>query len=1292
MKKLISQLILIPTLLALLMVTGCGQLDDFTLDDMNPFVKEKADTSPPLRRYELPEDSPTPLVVFIANEKSKIGTDYSANIRKTCDYTKIPFREISVTDFNANPKPLATTRVIVVPETKKLSNAAIDQLIEFAAAGGTVFMPYVEDDTRLAFLLGFKTDAEYNTDITSKGFKFKVPMVTNFAGKTYQEDMKHYGFSAANFGPNVKILATAVDNPAYPAIVENPIGKGRALVFNTAISLSKIDRGLMFAGILKGLEGVPYPIANTATIFLDDFPSPLYNIKAEPIKSEMDLTITDFVYKVWWPDMVDLAKKYRMSYAAMIAFDYKNKVEPPFIFDQWNENKIRTEKKVEPVSDWLVYNVKNTGHELAFHGYNHVSLQKGLWPNGQFVGMALKAVDKKWEINNFGAKPVTYVPPSNIIDGEGVNQLKAGMPSLKYMCSLYLGDLSDGGGREFDFDPYNENMFDYPRISSGFYMDDQTQYAHESMWLYTGIWTHFVHPDDVYQIPEGYNKASQGKDALRNSKNLGWRKTPGTNNSMLGEFDRYLKMVTTAYPQTRFLNGAQAGPIVNDWRAARFSHINRDGRYTVTRTDSGLSDTQYWLVFASQQNAGKVENSLRAESHLFSKTPLADGYIYSVYTNKPELTLRDLMYKDREALALTAKLVRKVTSQYKNFKAQVGQFHAGTGVWEDNSEKLRQKEMADLLKRMTSETQIDTAAWNQYTRFLSWDDRADEVWKLYEEHCLKNPSKENILYHKELAKLVYYPNELTREKWMSAQMMVTPNDKDLLNSYVADYYTPENQAKIREALVNLLKVDTSFESYLKYIEYLLVYDQQEALKELEDKKPVIEFQPFATDAVWLFANNGLYAKAYEWSALSGEIDFTSRMYWLQELKDWKLIESEYKKHIVQNPNDTKAKAMMAGIYQQTGRFRDAWVLTNSMTESPDKDLLRTELNKYVIWEKPEIQQDLLDNHADLFLPEVLRKLSRTIRKETSDFVAARSETETNRDDIRAFKNVLTYNHYDKKGNLHTFGGTYSTMYKILLLPTKDFADNHTHALGGLEYQFTNPKEKKFQYWFRGRAEYSDRKKLFYQFGSGISQSKDKEYRSATLRIFPAETGPAHSKSIYQMQLNLYYDFYAFSLFNISISLEGDYYTKAVTESMYTIDESIEGFATGRLIWDNGKPRRSKFLPFLEAGMSQASVGRAFVNPSSGYPYWMLDHRFNAGGGLGWKYGLPESDLTAELEIGVFYDDYSDDFQRYSGEVAWQIFDFTQITAAVQVFGQDKFFSNNVVLGVKHNLKKRNRKK
>src|SRR5690606_4185807 len=193
-----------------------------------------------------------------------------------------------------------------------------------------------------------------------------------------------------------------------------------------------------------------------------------------------------------------------------------------------------------------------------------------------------------------------------------------------------------------------------------------------------------------------------------------------------------------------------------------------------------------------------------------------------------------------------------------------------------------------------------------------------------------------------------------------------------------------------------------------------------------------------------------------------------------------------------------------------------------------------DLNKYVIYEKPEVQQDLLNNHGDLFLPEVSRNLTRTLRRENSDFIALRSDTETNREDIQSFKNVVSYNHYDEKGNLHSFAGTYSTMYRNPMA-TKDWVDNVTHAIGGFQYQFTNPREQKYQYWFRGRGEYSDRKKMFFHLGSGISRTKEGDYKSAELKVFPAETGPAHSKSIYQTQLNLYWDFYAFSKFNITLS-------------------------------------------------------------------------------------------------------------------------------------------------------------
>ena len=79
------------------------------------------------------------------------------------------------------------------------------------------------------------------------------------------------------------------------------------LLFNSIRSFDKPLRGLMFSIALVGLEGVPYPIANTTTIFLDDYPSPLYNTYKEPIRSSMNLTISEFVADVWWPDMKKLA-------------------------------------------------------------------------------------------------------------------------------------------------------------------------------------------------------------------------------------------------------------------------------------------------------------------------------------------------------------------------------------------------------------------------------------------------------------------------------------------------------------------------------------------------------------------------------------------------------------------------------------------------------------------------------------------------------------------------------------------------------------------------------------------------------------------------------------------------------------------------------------------------------------------------------------------------------------------------------------------------------------------------
>jgi hypothetical protein len=194
-----------------------------------------------------------------------------------------------------------------------------------------------------------------------------------------------------------------------------------------------------------------------------------------------------------------------------------------------------------------------------------------------------------------------------------------------------------------------------------------------------------------------------------------------------------------------------------------------------------------------------------------------------------------------------------------------------------------------------------------------------------------------------------------------------------------------------------------------------------------------------------------------------------------------------------------------------------------------------------------------------------------------------------------------------------------------------------------------------------------------------------------VKFFPTETGPAHSKMIYRAQMNIYQDYYWFNLINASLSLEGNAYTDSQTDEVVKIAKSYEGSVTGKIGWDDGNPRKSKFIPFIEGTFTQASIGKFYLDPAIGYPYWMIDDRRFGGGGLGWKYGLEDQNIQARLEAGYFFDSYTQHFERFTGEVAWQVFDYTLLTASFEIYAQEQYYSNAVQFGVKYNLKKRRKK-
>lgn len=954
--------------------SACGRIDSINNMDLKGIFKSDMDSKiNNFAPYEPKLDQP-PLIQFIVDEKDSLNVAYSNHVEKIADYTKLPFQKIELADWNANPIINKSTRVLCFLETKNIKTSTIDTILEFVAKGGTLFFAQAITDDRFGYLAGIKITGDLDTDINSKGIHFTSPFLPNLNGKSIKTTFAHFGLTQNNFSPSVNVLATASDNPKLPIIIENKIGKGKIIYFNSTIYLDKEDRGLLFSFILSGLEGIPYPIANTSTIFLDDFPAPLFDIKIQPIASEMNLNSADFEIKAWWPDLKILAHKYNISYTAMPCFDYEDNTNPPFDFSQWDSKKIRLNNKIESASSWLMKDCLRNGNELGFHGYNHVSLDTKEWENNDYIPIAFNAVQKKWGINDFGNLPVTYVPPSNVIDKMGVEKLRIGMPSLQFMCSLYSGEKVEGCDREFDFEPYDATLFNYPRITAGFYMNEDKKFSQQSMYLYTGIWTHFIHPDDVYQIKSIYNKSKGGFD-LRNYKNLGWRTTKGKKGGMFYEFDNYLKEITQLFPQIRFLNANKAGHIVYNWRASSFKHTEIANNYTVERVNQKNSNSQYWFLYASQLNVASVDQQLKNQQATFSKTVFQKGFLYTILTPKGKLSIQDIakreVFSKKELITEMSKLKKNYSAYLVAFKKNYDYINGySLGDYKVKGEQ----EMTALKNKVLSDAVIDYPTWNKFATYMSWTNKADEVWKMLKDKCDKFPSPKNIMYAKELDKVIGYPDEATQEYWLNKQLLLFPKNTDLLNSYINAFNTEKNYKNITKAYQNLIKTDKSNATYLSYIEHILAYEPDLALSELKNVAPNENLRPLAETITWLFADHNYFQKAYDWSELTDKISFQSKLYWLEELKDYDTLETQYLIYAAQNPNDYKVRAEMSTIYYDIDRFKDSWILANSLPTCPEKDSLQKMLNVDVLEVDPSIQKDLLEHYSGLFFPEVKRKI------------------------------------------------------------------------------------------------------------------------------------------------------------------------------------------------------------------------------------------------------------------------------------------------------------------------------
>jgi hypothetical protein len=231
---------------------------------------------------------------------------------------------------------------------------------------------------------------------------------------------------------------------------------------------------------------------------------------------------------------------------------------------------------------------------MGLHGYNHQPLcpkswpyaGEGYrtWPSREAMGAAVRELVRYGTSFLPEADFTSYVPPSNYLSPDGQGVMLETVPGLLAISGLYLPE--DGVYalvQEFREEP--DGSVSVPRISSGFSMDaSQRLVAAGELGLH-GVFSHFIHPDDVLDEDRG---------AL-----LGWEQ-------MRKDFEAELTQVTESYPSLRWCTATEAAAAVQRADRLQVERIREKDRLTLRL--SPFYD-EAWLCLCSDQPPARVEGA-----------------------------------------------------------------------------------------------------------------------------------------------------------------------------------------------------------------------------------------------------------------------------------------------------------------------------------------------------------------------------------------------------------------------------------------------------------------------------------------------------------------------------------------------------------------------------------------------------------------------------------------------------------------------------------------------------------
>lgn len=435
---------------------------------------------------------------------------------------------------------------------------------DYAAVGEYFIelMDWVKDGGRLLVLCPPKIDAVFRAFSQNMGIQsyrsdfYQVSGIRIRDGFMVRGDQTDYRIedpfeSALLLETNEysHIYLVSADEKEIPLLWSCDSGDGRVVFDNIGI-YEKDFRGFHCGAYSLLEDACVYPVINGAAFYLDDFPAPTPVGSNFYAKRDYGVNTAEFFEKIWWPDIMEIARKYGIRYTGMLIASYATETKPPYLASEDN-GKYRYYGNM----------ILDNGGEIGIHGFNHQPLVKEIWENNENMGAALREVNRFYQSVFPQETAAVYSPPDNILSCESRALLPQILPDIRAVAGSYhSGDLVYG--QEFQVE--EDGIVELPRISSGVRVDSRSRMAAVSELNMHLVGSHYIQPEDVFNAEKG---AGEGWATLKT------------------ELDQYLEWFYGASPEIRNLTGSELAAAVQ-----RFYYIDVKKTMTEDRLSLDLEN------------------------------------------------------------------------------------------------------------------------------------------------------------------------------------------------------------------------------------------------------------------------------------------------------------------------------------------------------------------------------------------------------------------------------------------------------------------------------------------------------------------------------------------------------------------------------------------------------------------------------------------------------------------------------------------------------------------------------